>query len=326
MRMTIGKGKVNYFPNSLGGGCPMTAPENMGGFVHYMEKVEGHKVRERSESFKDHFSQATMFWHSITKPEQDRLVSALHFELGKVESYEVRHRMIHEIFNKVDHELARRAAEGIGVPPPERDEARPVGKRAPEVSVEHQKKPGIRTLKVAVLAADGFDHAALEQTRKALEAGGARTMVVSKFLGTLQGEGGEVKVDKSYVTTASVLFDAIFVPGGRASVDALKKHGDVLHFLSEAFKHGKPIGATGEAVELLREAKLAGVDLADGDGTVVESHGVVTVAGGSSVTDRVKDAVGLGDDTGIGGFTERFVAALAQHRHWGREMSPMVPA
>jgi catalase len=66
MRMTIGKGKANYFPNSLGGGCPMTAPENMGGYVHYMEKVEGHKVRERSESFKDHFSQATMFWHSIT--------------------------------------------------------------------------------------------------------------------------------------------------------------------------------------------------------------------------------------------------------------------
>jgi catalase len=40
-------------------------------------------------------------------------------------------------------------------------------------------------------------------------------MVVSKFLGTLQGEGGEVEVDKSYVTTASVLFDAVFVPGGR---------------------------------------------------------------------------------------------------------------
>jgi hypothetical protein len=62
MRMTIGKGKTNYFPNSLGGGCPMTAPENLGGSVHYTEKVEGHKVRERSESFKDHFSQATMFW------------------------------------------------------------------------------------------------------------------------------------------------------------------------------------------------------------------------------------------------------------------------
>jgi catalase len=324
MRMTIGKGKANYFPNSLGGGCPMTAAAAEGGYVHYQEKVEGHKIRARSESFKDHFSQATMFWHSITKPEQDRLVSALHFELGKVESYEVRHRMIHEIFNRVDHELARRAAAGIDVPPPEKDEAKPVSKRAPEVSVEHQKKPGIRTLKVAILAAEGFDHAALQEVKQALESQGARTMIVSKFLGTLQGEGGEVKVDKSHVTTASVLFDAVFVPGGR-HVETLRKQGDAVHFVNEVFKHGKPIGATGEGVELLRAAKLDGVQLAD-SGEVVESLGVVTVAGAESMADRVKGAVGMDENTGLGGFTRRFVEALAQHRHWGREQSEAVPA
>jgi len=324
MRMTIGKGKANYFPNSLGGGCPMTASAAEGGYVHYQEKVEGHKIRARSESFKDHFSQATMFWHSITKPEQDRLVSALHFELGKVESYEVRHRMIHEIFNRVDHELARRAAAGIDVPPPEKDEAKPVSKRAPEVSVEHQKKPGIRTLKVAILAAEGFDHAALQEVKQALESQGARTMIVSKFLGTLQGEGGEVKVDKSHVTTASVLFDAVFVPGGR-HVETLRKQGDAVHFVNEVFKHGKPIGATGEGVELLRAAKLEGVQLAD-TGEAIESLGVVTVAGAESMADRVKGAVGMSENTGIGGFTQRFVEALAQHRHWGREQSEVVPA
>jgi hypothetical protein len=119
--------------------------------------------------------------------------------------------MIREIFNKVDHQLARRAAKGIGVPPPERDEAKPVSKRAPEVSVEHQKVPGVKTPKVAILAAEGFDHEALDTTKGAIEAAGARPMIVSKFLGTLEGEGGEVQVDKSYVTTASVLFDALFV-------------------------------------------------------------------------------------------------------------------
>jgi catalase len=325
MRMTIGKGKVNYFPNSLGGGCPMTAPENMGGFVHYMEKVDGRKVRERSDSFKDHFSQASMFWHSISKPEQDRLVSALHFELGKVESYEVRHRMIHEIFNKVDHELARRAAAGIGVPLPESDEARPVSKRAPEVSIEHQKKPGIRTLKVAILAAEGFDHEALTETKEALESGGARTMVVSNFLGTLRGEGGEIEVDKSYVTTASVLFDAVFVPGGRRSVDALLTHGEALHFVAEAFKHGKPVGATGEGVELLRAAPMNGVRLADSS-EAVEHRGVVSVAGDGSRSDRVRGAVDLGESTGVGGFVSLFLDALAQHRHWGRDQSERVPA
>jgi catalase len=83
MRTTIGKGKVTYSPNSLGGGCPRTASAEEGGYVHYTEKVDGRKIRERSESFKDHFSQATMFWHSITKPEQDRLVSAIHFRAGQ---------------------------------------------------------------------------------------------------------------------------------------------------------------------------------------------------------------------------------------------------
>jgi catalase len=307
MRMTVGRGKVNYFPNSLGGGCPMTAPENMGGYVHYMEKVEGHKIRERSDSFSDHFSQATMFWHSITPPEQDRLVSALHFELGKVESYEVRHRMIHEIFNRVDHELAKRAAEGIGVPPPEQGVAKPVSKRAPEVSVEHQKKPGVRTLKVAILAADGVDYGSFMAVRQAIEDAGARTKVVSKFLGTLKADGGEVEVDKSYVTTASVLFDAVVIPGG-AHVETLMRHGEAVHWVHETFRHGKPIGAVAQGVDLLRSARLPGTRFADG-GEPVDSQGVVTAAA-----------------SGAQAFAETFLKALAQHRHWGRAQSEMTPA
>src|SRR5690606_3188476 len=106
---------------------------------------------------------------------------------------------------------------------------------------------------------------------------------------------------------ASVLFDAVFVPGGR-HVDTLRKHGDAVHYLSEQFKHGKPVGATGEAVELLRQARLDGVTLAD-SAEVVESHGVVTVAGSTSMADRVKGAVGLGAGTGLGGFTARFLEA-----------------
>jgi catalase len=327
MRMTIGKGKANYFPNSLGGGCPRSASAEEGGYVHYMEKVEGHKVRERSESFKDHFSQATMFWHSLTPPEQDRLVSAIHFELGKVESMEVRHRMIHEIFNRVDHEMAKRAAAGVGVEPPTEDLARPVSKRAPEVSVEHQKKRGVKTLNVAVLAADGFHAGSLDAVTQALEMEGARSMVVSQFLGTLEAgdDGGEVEVDKSYVTTASVEYDAVLVPGGQRSVDALRTHGEAVHFINEAFKHGKPIGAVGEGVDLLAMARLPGISLA-AQGETRSEHGVVTDRTGhaeGSVGERVKESVGVGDG---GSFVARFIEALAEHRHWGRELSGVVPA
>ena len=56
----------------------------MGGFVSYAEKLDGHKVRARSESFFDHFSQATLFWNSQSDPEKDHIVQAFCFELGKV--------------------------------------------------------------------------------------------------------------------------------------------------------------------------------------------------------------------------------------------------
>jgi catalase len=90
----VQEGRSGYYPNSLSGGCPMLAPESAHGYVHYQEKVEGHKVRARSESFRDYFSQATLFWNSLTPAEQAHLIAAGQFELGKVETKEVRERMV----------------------------------------------------------------------------------------------------------------------------------------------------------------------------------------------------------------------------------------
>jgi catalase len=118
MRQTINKGRVSYWPNSLGNGCPMMAPENMGGYMHYMEKVDGHKVRARSESFNDHYSQATLFWNSMTEAEKKHIIEAAQFELGKVEVKAIRERMLGH-FNKIAPEFAQGVAEGIGVQVPE---------------------------------------------------------------------------------------------------------------------------------------------------------------------------------------------------------------
>lgn len=308
MRQTINRGRVNYFPNSLGRGCPMMAPESAGGYVHHMERVDGRKVRERSESFKDHFSQATMFWNSLTSDEQDRLVSAGHFELGKVESKEVRHRMVHEFFNKIDHDLAVRIAKGVGIEPPSEFAGKKTDKRAPEVSVKRRGRfDTIATRKVAILLADGFDHDQFMVVKQALTDGGAYPKVVAKFKGMLtSADGQEVEADMSHVTTASVVFDAVFVPGGQESIAAQMEQGDALHFVQEAFKHGKPVGATGEGVELLREVRLPGIVLSDGATT--SDKGVVTMRDGTD------------------GFAERFVEAVAQHRHFDREMTKQVPA
>ena len=54
-RQTINVGKVSYHRNSLAGNTPTPVSPEEGGYEHYQEKVEGRKVRARSESFTDHF-------------------------------------------------------------------------------------------------------------------------------------------------------------------------------------------------------------------------------------------------------------------------------
>src|SRR5690606_30862816 len=65
MRMTIDKGKASYFPNTLGGGCPYLAKMAEGGFTSYEERIDGKKIRDRSTSFSDHFSQPALFFRSL---------------------------------------------------------------------------------------------------------------------------------------------------------------------------------------------------------------------------------------------------------------------
>lgn len=61
-----------------------------------------------------------------------------------------------------------------------------------------------------------------------------------------------VKIDNSFVTAASVVFDAIYVPGGEESISTLIEEGDAIHFLDEAYRHCKPIGTDG-GLKLLQE-------------------------------------------------------------------------
>ncbi|MFN3652006.1 MAG: catalase [Armatimonadota bacterium] len=326
-RQTINKGPVNYFPNSRGGGCPMLAPESMGGYAHYMEKVEGRKVRERSDSFKDHFSQATLFWNSMSAPEKQRIIEAAHFEWGKVEDKEIRKRLV-DLFNHVDHEMAKQMAASVGVEPPAKPARENHGKASPALSMETTPKSP-KTRKVAILAMDGFDHSHLSEMRQALAAAGVQSKVVSQLGGTIKSaEGQEIQVDKTFVTTASVLFDAVYVPGGEQSARALRSMGDAVHFVSEAFRHCKPVAATGEGVDLLAASRLAGVSLAGDDGNLTCDHGVVTwreKAGDTSLVEKVKDAVGLSGD-GVAEAATAFVAAIAAHRHWDRVQKEQVPA
>ncbi|WP_276495709.1 catalase [Pontibacter litorisediminis] len=329
MRYTIDKGKANYWPNSLGGGSPKMAPESEGAFVHYTEKVEGHKIRARSASFGDHYSQATLFWNSMTAPEKQHIVNAAHFELGKVESKEIRERMVGH-FSKVSMELAQRVAAGIGVEVPQNFDQESTGRYEDNEASEKMKKgksvkdtvfvsmerrdkvETAKSRKVAILVEDGFDCNELVQVRQALQEAGAHVKIVSKLLGKRKASNGEeVEVDKNHVTTGSIMFDAIYIPDGEKSIAALLQEGDALHFISEAFKHCKSIATSGHGLKLLEKAFVMGVDFAgESSGKVVSDKGVVTA----------------GNDADADEFAERFIEAIKKHRHWDREEKDMVPA
>jgi catalase len=289
---------VSYHPNTIGGGCPGLASVDEGAFRHYTERVDGQKIRARSESFKDFYSQATLFWNSLGDWEREHVVEAFSFELGKVERREIRERTLGELAH-VDGGQTARVAANLGLPAP--PEARPNhGRSSPALSQAHQPE-SVATRKIAVLAADGVDAAPVEAVLEALRGEGATCEVLAPHGGTL--EGG-LDVDRDLLTMASVLYDAVLVAGGRASVDTLRGNGAALRYVAEAYKHAKPVGAIGEGVELLREAPLG--DARVSDGGLVSEAGVVTLASASDDLDA---------------FAAAFAHAVAQHRHFDRELA-----
>jgi catalase len=309
MQMEIKTSRVNYTPNSLGGNLPEPASEEEGGFVHYRERVEGHKIRERSPSFADHFSQATLFWNSLSMAEKEHLVEAAYFELGKVKDQEVKQRML-DRFNHVDHELAKRMAQGLGMPAPTEVVTQNHGKKSPALSQENTAKT-VKGRKVAILAAEGVDGSPLMALKEALKAVDVTAEVVSKFGGTIKcSQGQEIEVQQTFLTSASVMFDAIYVPGGTRSIETLKMDAEVLSFVNETFRHYKPMAASAEGIDLLKQSGLKGIDLGQTNSQMRSELGVVVSR----------------DPSDIKAFSNAFIEAIKEHRHWMRLQKERVPA
>ncbi|HEX4948996.1 MAG TPA: catalase HPII [Blastocatellia bacterium] len=329
-RQTINRSRTSYEPNSLAGGCPFQAGRDMSGFASYPERIAASKVRGRSASFFDHFSQATMFYRSMSQAEQNHIIKALRFELGKVEIPAIRERVV-GLLAQVDQALATQVAAGLGMntpveiePPinrsipadgdPAKFEPRRPKKNtvttSPALSQENTVKNSIQTRKIAFLVADGFDDAAVTAMAKALTAAGALPKIVAPRGGTLTGaQGNALMVDYSLLTTSSVLFDAVFVPGGAESVAMLQQDADAVHFVNEAYKHCKAIAATGEGVELLRASYAAAEPGVREEAPL--TPGASVLASTAANPRKVADA---------------FITAMAQHRDWSREMKGDVPA
>ena len=321
MRQTINRGQTSYEPNSLRGGCPFQAGVDMSGFVSYAERIDSRKIRARSPSFVDHFSQARLFFNSQSGPEQNHLIDALRFELEKVETASIRERMLY-LLAQVDKGLATKVGEGLGMAVPssldkpvnmsvpadvdpkklQSKKARSSLESSPVLSMVNNRPPTISTRKVAFLVADGFDHQSVAKVKTALLTEGAKALTVAPRLGELTGSNGEkLKADFSFLTASSVLFDAVYVPSGEESVEALKDELKALDFLTEAYEHCKSIAAAGAGIELLHAAGLVAMEENEIE---VLSSGII-----------------LGRDADYAGLAAEFISDLQQHRHWEREES-----
>jgi catalase len=284
MRQRIDVDKVNYHQNSLANNTPYTVPPEEGGYVDYPGKVEGYKIRARSDSFKDYFSQPRIFWNSLTPVEKQHTIEGLSYQVGSVNSESVRQQVVDVLVN-VDREMASIVADNIGVD-------RPSGSNVP-VSTSYRSLSQASTpkyaytQKVGVLIGNEFNDREVINVLNTLKQNGIFIEIVSEKLGTVTGTGGtELKVDKTFLTTSPYLVDSIYVVGGSANNQA-QFNQNIMDFVSNAYKHYKPIGiaTTGQSyIKTSEKNNLAGV-------------------------------VFSGNNTN---FNKEFVEAIAHQRFWNR--------
>ncbi|MGC3895915.1 catalase HPII [Pseudomonas urmiensis] len=301
-RMTIDKGRASYEPNSIDGGWPKETPPapQDGGFESYQERIDANKIRQRSDSFSDHFSQARLFFQSMSAHEQQHIIKAYSFELGKVEREHIRAREVNEILANIDLKLAAAVAANLGLPAPKKGTVQVKGSKlakSPALSqMNHPGSVGIKGRKIALLVADGVDGADVDRLVKALEAQSARPLLLGPSSAPVKtADGKALAVDASMEGMPSVLVDGVLLPAGKASLQALGESGLAKHYLLEAYKHLKAIGVAKEAKALLDKLGL-------------------------------KEDMGLlvGDDQKA---VDAFVKAVEGHRVWEREAAAeSVPA
>ncbi|TYC10751.1 catalase [Bizionia gelidisalsuginis] len=315
MQMDIPKGQTAYFPNSLGGGCPHMAKMAEGAFNSYEERIDAKKIRTRSESFNDHFSQPALFYRSLADWEKQHVADAYTFELGKCKHKHIKERMLW-LIAQINKDLSQQVAKGLGLKVPNTIE-QPINQaigadaevekhqppkqknyldKAPSLSQSTTKFDSIVTRKIAVLASDGFSMSDFTAYKKALEKEGAMVKIIAPHGGTIRcDENMEHEVDASIMTTESVLFDAVYIPGGKKSIEMLKEEPKYIKFINETFKHCKAIAVDNEGEDLL-------------DTTFVSKY-------------KNDNAIFVNEKV------NGFINAIAKHRNWDRmPIAAKVPA
>ena len=287
----IHTGLAPYRPNSIDAGVPELADERSGAYIQTERPIEGAPVRANPASFDDHFSQATMFFRSLTPLEQGHLVASFTFELGKCLDQSIKEREL-AVLAQVDADLCEQVAAGLGLPAP-RASVAAEPRLSPSLSQIVDVPGPVAGRKVGVIADDGSDLAGIDKLRAAAQKVGVTVLVVAPHGGQLRNRRRAITVDRMLLTSRSIEFDALVVADRTAPEADIK----LAVMLQEAFRHCKTIGAWGSGAAVLEACGIG----ADGPGVVV----------GTTI---------------VKGYTDQLVAALGLHRAWDRAAAVMASA
>jgi catalase len=284
-RDTINTNMVSYHNNSMSQNTPKTVSEKEGGYAHYQEQIHGSKIAARSESFKDHFSQAAMFYNSMSGVEKKHIIDAFKFELAQLKSIDIKQQVVN-MFGNVNIDMMTQVAQGIGAQAP-KGEGSKYGKISPALSQENTIKKS-DTLKIGVIISEGFNADEFNTMMKALQDAKTMPEIISNTLVPVKGSDGKEQVPKRTLTsTDPVLFDGIYVLCGNKVDDEFKTN--TKKFIQEIFMHYKPLAVSMSSSELLNP--------------------------------KMKDQQGVTVSDGKDQSAGKFIADVSVHRHWDRNIN-----
>lgn len=297
---TIHKGQASYQPNSIDNDWPAETPPaaSNGGFDSYPEQISGHKLRQRSETFSDHFSQPRLYYKSLAPHEQKHVVDAYTFELSKVQRKHIRERQVQQILANIDLDLARQVGANLGIEVPDLtlDYKKTAVEKSAKLSFLAFPPEDIQGRKVAVLIHNLVKSDTLEAIKNWAIKEGAVVHLLAPSLAPVKDHKDNIIVaDGMQMAEPSIAYDAVIIPDGD-NLNAVLQDGVARHYVLEAYKHLKPIAFLGNKSDLLEPLGL----VAD-EGTLVEDE--------------------------FQPIAEKFKKLIMAHRVWSREqIAAQVPA
>ncbi|MCU4562374.1 catalase HPII [Acinetobacter sp. WU_MDCI_Abxc222] len=297
---TIHKGQASYQPNSIDNDWPAETPPaaSNGGFESYPEQISGHKLRQRSETFSDHFSQPRLYYKSLAPHEQKHVVDAYTFELSKVQRKHIRERQVQQILANIDLDLARQVGANLGIEVPDLtlDYRKTAVEKSAKLSFLAFPPQDIQGRKVAVLIHNLVKSDSLEAMKNwAIKEGVTLHLLAPSLAPVKDHKDNIIVADGMQMAEPSIAYDAVIIPDGD-NLNAVLQDGVTRHYLLEAYKHLKPIAFLGNKSDLLEP-----LGLVPDEGTLV------------------------GDE--FQPIAEKFKNLIMAHRVWSREqIAAQIPA